>query len=456
MKKKKNTSENRLRDKREKYNIKRIRAEKKFDGPNSVKEKINSFQKTVDQKIIKSNKFKLDDFLNSFISKKEFKIGLTIKIPENFSLEFNHEKSLDKLTELRLSLIKYPGQKIEIDFINCKKIDFSILFLLKVILDEYLINLKKLDSKLKVFRSNPQIRIIHSKTDNVNLKLLANRIIPNTETKENDFIPVSALNLIKGRKSQRHYAENKKGVAITKIRNFINKDCLNSHHLILNDKGVGYLDGLLSEILNNAEDHSLFDTWYAYGNLFETSKTQSNPDVVGEINLAILNFGYSIFEGFEETKSANIETYAEMERLYKFVKKQSKGKHYTKENLITLYALQEGKSRLNYIEESRGTGTMKFINSFLNLGDYQSKKDNFDPRLIIYSGSTSIKCDNEFKPFDLEGSQYLSLNKNNDLTSPPENSHLNSLKRKFPGTLLVVKIYLNESHLKEKIKYNGN
>jgi len=99
--------------------------------------------------------------------------------------------------------------------------------------------------------------------------------------------------------------------------------------------------------------------------------------------------------------------------------------------------------------------TMKFINSFLNLGDYEFSKHEFIPRLIIYSGNTSIKCDSRYKPFDKEGINYLSLNRKNDLTLPPDESHLKSLDRTFPGTLLAVKIYLNEHHLKRKIDENG-
>ncbi len=130
------------------------------------------------------------------------------------------------------------------------------------------------------------------------------------------------------------------------------------------------------------------------------------------------------------------------------------GRKFTRENLFTLYALQDGSSRLKYVRESRGTGTMKFINSFLNLGDYQDNSKGYIPRLLIFSGATMLKCDNTYKPFEIEGVNYLSLNSENDMNKPPVSSHLMNLENRFPGTLIIGKIYLNQDHLKKKI--NGN
>lgn len=444
-----------LRKKREKKRLTRLRKGKKYLEFNSVQEKLNNFNKDNDSRTISDFNYPLDDFIdeNSTITKVQTQTN--INIPKDFSLEYNYTQTIDTITLIRKSIIKYSGNEIVIDFTNCKFADFAVLFILKILLDEYIKLLNKLDSKLNYYTVAPKIKIKHSKTDKVNLKLLANNIIPNTNANDNTFIPISLLNLIKGSKSQKHYAENKKGIAVTKIRKFINDVCLRNQNLMFNENGVDYLDGMLSEILNNAEDHSISDNWYVFGNLFETTKTKEYPEIIGEINLAIVNFGISIYDGFEYTKEKNKETYEEMELLYNHILKIKKSNYLSKENLFTLYALQEGKSRLKYERKSRGTGTMKFIQSFLGLGDYEDKKNGFTPRLIIYSGSTFLKCDNKYRPYVSKGVNYISLNKENDLLLPPSESHLNTLDRRFPGTLLVVKIYLNENHLKTKIENNG-
>lgn len=446
-----------VQKKREKKRLTRLRKGKVYKDDFTFMSKIEKHNKLIDNKIISSFKFELDDFINENGNNIIDEPTTSIKIPKIFSLEFNYKESIDKITLLRKSILKKVGETIEIDFSICEDIDFSILFLMKVLLEEYLAYFNKLNRRT-YSNVNPKIRINHSSTDKVNLKLYANNIISNTTSEESDLMPIYALGLIKGSKAQKHYSESKKGPAITKIRSFINDGCLKRQNMVLGDEGIGYLDGLLSEILNNAEDHSPFNTWYAFGNLFETKGNGHQDDgVIGEINLAIFNFGYSIFEGFEKSKEKNFQKYNEMESIYNYIDQKSiKGKSFTKENLFTLVALQEGFSRVKYRDSSRGTGTMKFLKSFINLGDYEDKTKDYNPRLLIYSGSTTIKCDNEFKPFEIDGVHYLSLNKENDISLPPSKSHLKHLEGKFPGTLLVVKIYLNENHLKQKIENNGN
>ncbi len=441
--------------KKEKKALKRLRKNKKYYGQFSNQSSLDRFYEYGDKHIINKFTFELDEFIDKFVDVIPTETSNYIKIKPKFSLEDNYDETIESISIIRKSIVEKKGEKINIDFKKCKKVDFAALFLLRVILDEFLRSYKKLDSKLKNKKTTPHIRIIHSENDNVNLKLLANEIIPKASVEENYFVPISSLKLIRGRKPQKNYAENKKGSAITKIRKYINKGCLNRHHVTLNDQGIADIDGLLSEILNNAEDHSAYDTWFVFGNLFETNgikeKKDGSNDKVSEINLAILNFGYSIFDGFENTKKQNKKTYNEMDKLYNYIISKNRNIKFTKENLFTLYAIQDGKSRLNFEDSSRGTGTMKFIKSFLNLGDYEDREKGYIPCLYIYSGSTCIKFDNELKPFMSKGANFVSLNKENDITLPPEKSHLTSLKKGFPGTLLVVKIYLNEEHLIKKM-----
>jgi hypothetical protein len=438
----------RLSKRRERKRLRRQRVRRRYKDSFTTFTKDVYFRQAHDRKLIDTFKTDLDTFLNNNGNSSLKASSSTIQIPKVFSFEEDYNSTIRTLAWLRKSLMELIGVSVIIDFKSCKRVDFSSLFLLKVILDEYIRSLKALNVRLLAYNSLPTIVIQHSLDGDVNMKLLANQLIPATNSLPVTFIPISSMKLMKGTKSQKHYAENRKGVAATDIRKYLNWG-LQKYASPLDADGESSLDGIISEILNNAEDHSPWNTWFAFANLFEVNRLVSNSEVVAEVNLAFLNFGFSIFEGFEETKEENEQIYQEMEQLYNKVKSTKTGKHFTKENLFTLYALQEGTSRLKYERESRGTGTMKFIKSFLALSDFSNSK--FTPHLLIYSGNTHLKCTNEFKPFNVEGVNYLSLNATSNLGEPPEKSHLQSLSLKFPGTLLIVKIYLNKNHLRSKI-----
>ena len=106
---------------------------------------------------------------------------------------------------------------------------------------------------------------------------------------------------------------------------------------------------------------------------------------------------------------------------------------------------------------------MKFLRAFFEIGDYENINANTKPLLSILSGTTKLLTDNLLKPYpkiiagdasnDFTDSHYyfISLNPQMDMEKPPEESHLQTLRASFPGTLLSVKVFLNEQHLIAKI-----
>ena len=181
-------------------------------------------------------------------------------------------------------------------------------------------------------------------------------------------------------------------------------------------------------------------------------RAEKREDFIGVLNMNFLNFGYSFYEGISETNEKNKDDYFDLEEKFR----SGKYSNFTEDNMFTLWALQEGVSRLKYEDESRGTGTIKFINGFLYIGDYNENGCN--PYLKIISGNTILICDNVYRPFGEENNgvstYFVSLNKNNSLDDPPDSKNLKHMDKKFPGTMLAVKIYINGKHLSEKIKSN--
>ena len=438
-----------LQRKRERKRIKRLRLGKSFQGTFSTFNKEQIFHESVDRKKISLFHSELHSFFveKKFLTSKEDASPLIV-FPPDFSLYKNYDVAIDIIRHFVASMFNNKGKEITLDFSNCTFVDQPALFILQILRIEFQNELEKLNTQLKLLSSKPSFKFVQSKNEKVNKLLLVTGIIPQTVLKIEGLMPINTAGYFKGIKTQKHYAENKKGAIGTRIVAYINH-CLSGHGYVFNPDGVNYLDGLISEILNNAEDHSPFSTYYVTANMLGEMKPDEKGRIVGEINLSFLNFGSSYFDGFEQTKAQNAEIYTQMDKLYNQVN-VGLFKPFTKENLFTLYALQDGISRLKYSEESRGTGTMKFINSFFAFGDYEDAEKGYHPNLTILTGNTQLICDNRYKPFQKDGVYFISLNAENDLAKLPEKSNLKTLNRYFPGTLLTVRIYLSIKKKKKK------
>jgi len=444
-----------LQKKRERKRLKRTRLNKSYKGDWTGFYREQRFKE--DQDRITWNNFKsiLYEYFAEigFINGTE-KARTEILIPENFSFCQNYENSVTTIRDFIASIFEYRGGEILIDFSDCNFTDQSALFVLQTLRYEFQSQFQKLDERMSVLKSEITINIKKAGVENVNKLLLLNGILPEADLKTEGLMPITTIGYLKGNRDQKHYSENRKGPIVKKIVAYLNS-CLAMHGLIFSPVGLNNMDGLISEILNNAEDHSEFSTYYISANMLREVETDHSKSLVGEVNLSIMNFGFSYYDGFEHTKNENFDVYNQMEVLYDQVRKSNKfGFPFTRENLFTLYALQPGMSRIKYQEESRGTGTMKFISSFFSFGDYEDPERCYHPSLSLISGKTMLICDNKYRPFEKNGVFFVSLNPENDLREPPNRSNLKSLQYHFPGTILSAKIYLNKDHLLKKL--NGN
>lgn len=430
--------------------LRRRRKNKKYISDNYTS--LQSFRINYETKVITNFKSELFQFLvdNRFINGTE-EILEEISIPYKFCLEEHYSETVETIGQIVISIWKNLGKSIIIDFSKCSYVGQSALFLLQILRLELQSDFNDLNNRLSVLNSKIDIKIIKSENITVNLNLL----LCGYFTSEDEFeledgvTPINTLGYLKGKKFQKSYLENKKGINATKIVNYIN-ECLIRNSFELSETGVNDITGMIGEILSNAEDHSPFSSYYVTAN-YTQIKDNDNDDNVGLLNLSFLNFGYSIYEGLLETKEDNSELFNALQEGCDVIKMKAP---FSDENLFTLFALQDGVSRLKYKDESRGTGTMKFINCFFSFGDYQNTNKQQSPRLSILSGNTQLICDNKYKPFMDDNKCYVSLNDNNDLSLPPNKSHLIDLKYKFPGTLLSVRAFLNRDHISNKISNN--
>lgn len=443
--------------KREKAFLREVRRKNKQYPLNQNRNKAQLHQLTSDIEIIKRSRELYFQDLEPFID-----IGsgdVIIDIPEDFSFDSGYSKSIRAIKSFATSLFEFAGKEIVLDFSRCRTADTAALFVLQIVRLEFLERLQLLQNRLKALNVIPELILRAPKNNDVIRLLLVSgfhvneSVIKNVE-QASTLKAINAMGYYKGTKSQKHYAENKKGVYATRIVNYLDS-CLSHHSYMLTHDERQDLDGIIGEILNNAEDHSGRNNWFLTAN-FSKELYDIGDEEVGELNLTIMNFGNTVYEAFLNTKDDNHQTYLDVCGYAEKIHMQDGGVKFTEEQLFLLATMQDQVSRLKYAEESRGTGTMRFINSFMKLGDFEDDGKNFHPNLSIYSGNAHLKCDNIYKPFKKDDVFCLSLNPEMDLNRPPRDSHLTKLSEKFPGTLLSVKIYINKAHYDKKYGGSGN
>ncbi len=454
MKKPNNLQFSNISEKRFRKDERRNNKNKYFSGKESVFDKIQRIRTTIDLELIKKYHTSLIDFLTSKDFFQEVKPEKYFVIGNDFTLENNFDYVLRTTREI-ISAVYAHNDEIVIDFSNTINIDFPALFLFKTLMFEIEGIKDSLNSQLQAIQLETNFKILKSeKSEKVNNLLFVVFGIPFEKSDDDESLKPYSCIYLTGKRRQRNYNENKKGIHTTKISNYISEQCLKQHNFELSDEGRNKFDGMISEILNNAEDHGTFNKWYIGASYLKESNNDSLK-AVGEVNICFLNFGDSIFQAFQATKEQNFNAYNDLQELLIYHKSLKERKGFTEENLITLYSLQEGISRLKFERESRGTGTINFIKSFFDIGDYEDKIKGYVPKMQIISGHTSLKCDKKYQPYQEDGVYCLSLNSQKSLKYLPDPTYLKHQTGDFPGTMLFIKVYLNEQHLTNKHNDNG-
>lgn len=403
---------------------------------------------------------KVQTNLLSFFRKKGFinkdYISNRVIVPKIFSFE---ENSDDCITFFKCIMSSYllTDKTTLVDFNICERIDITNAMLLKIIVRE--LTETKLRYNDRFYNpTDKEIKYLKSKCNKVNRSLFALKLVDNIGKKEiEDVQPEEGflyLGLQTNLASKTSYKENKKGAVCTKVREFINESLAQSD-AILNARGIHKIDRLLSEIFNNAEDHSIHNEWYVDGVSF---KNIIDGEPIIELNLGILNFGFSISEGIINNEKRNKEMMTNIKKWYDKHSelKEQIGSKLNKDDLYTLYSLQDGVSRLKYEDESRGHGTMNFIRAFITLGSFGKENPDYKPHLNIISGKTCVHCDNDVEPYCENNNYLLSLNKEKDISLLPEENYLRHMQEYFPGTFLEVKIYLNKKYFSKALNKKEN
>lgn len=379
-----------------------------------------------------------------FIS-QDFKTNI-VNVPKNFSFKNDYDGCLAFFRTLLSSYVFHNGNLI-ISFVKCQQSTIACFSLLEVLLLE-LDLIKDKYNQCRYQTCKKEVKFIQSVKDSKTNKYLHAFFGIKLPEEQNDGSKYLKMIVQTGKK--RKYFENTKAKVSGNVTKFVN-DSAQEVSAQLKLAGIRALGGMLGEVLGNAEDHCAeYSCWYVDGISF--SEKQHGVDVV-DLNIAIINFGQSMYEGFESTKNENLENYSKCDKLYSIHKLLfSRNNHFEKESLFTMYMLNEGISRLKYKDESRGNGTMKFLESFITLGSFGNIDSRFKCQLNIISGHTTLTCDNDIGIYKDNGKSKISLNKEHDLKMLPYKDYLSYHTEYFPGTILECHIYLNKNYFYKILK----
>jgi hypothetical protein len=223
--------------------------------------------------------------------------------------------------------------------------------------------------------------------------------------------------------------------------------CLKKSGFHLTIDGRRNLSIMVGEMMTNAEEHSGHGRWFVTGYL-------RKQDGYDEVNIAIFNFGRTIYETFDEKIDPSLR--ADLKHLSDHhTQKGFFGSEWSEETLWTLYSLQEGVSRYTGTPRGtdRGTGTVRMIEFFQNLGRKDDAK--LEPKMCLLSGSAYILFDSRYKmlsePVDNEMRSTIAFNSTNSLLDPPDKNNVKKIHGHFPGTIVSLKFFLDKKYLSQQM-----
>jgi hypothetical protein len=408
------------------------------------------------------------DFLN-FIKNSKFRKKIRIRktsegyaivqIPKVFSLTENPDETLSIYNLLYNVLYKKDIKGIFFDHSKCQVLEIGA----STVMDIFVMNIKEyMKRKKRDFHYSG----ILPKDKKHQITLFVSGLLKHLNVNDVDGLDellddfegsIRKLELISGGFHSPTFKvskQNTSDLVATEVAFYFN-ECLKTQDLALNNQGLDYVCQLVGETINNCELHSGdFTQWFTLGHYYSHDKLG-----YGECQLVLFNFGQSIYQGLKNAQSLDM-----LNALNKITQLHTnKGyfniKSWDEETLWTLYALQDGVSRVKNEEEpDRGTGTVKLINSFQNIG---STIDGKNAAMSIISGNAYIYFDGSYtlqkKKIENEERDIIAFNDFNDLEEPPNKKYVKKLSNYFPGTIICMNFYIDRRFIiSEKEKKNDN
>lgn len=373
-----------------------------------------------------------------FVSHKYRSNYVELDIPRVFCLSKNPDESLAFL-RLIYSLLMNPSvEVICFNHFNCKYMGICASVIMDIIVMECIKYRKSIDSDITL-----------------------SGIVKNGKVSDNDEVDslvkmsglLNHLNIYKGvlrntEKLDLIINESSSQVAEKSI-DYINRS-LKRHGFILTKLGMNHFGNFFGEIVDNCSLHGGENAiWYTIGHYSYDEKAH-----LGKCKLCIVDFGNTIYESLKYHSKPRI-----LKRIDHYIKKSwySFKSVRDEEILYTLFSLQQRVSRIIDKEAVRGNGTVRFIESFLDL--FNTNDSKYKSVFSITSGKCSILFDGKYrlqnKAFKSgHENKIIAFNLNNNLYEEPDKDYVRQLKNSFPGTVISMDLYIDSKYL-QRSNTNG-
>lgn len=362
-------------------------------------------------------------------------------IPEVFSIIENYTETTLFLRKFFNALYSQSFENVLIDYQFCKEIDVCASMCMDIILAEFInyYNQCTIDRHSVKIKSIKPINFNRYDIEKVLFSIGAYKNIKGVDIKFDNVIPFP----IKIGHKDNPKLDEKREQDITRTVDYI-INCLAKLNKRLTNTAETNFYKVIGEVIQNAEEHSNTKKRFLIGH-FEENKDEAGN--YGVFNLAILNFGNTFYETFKNTDNPNTLIIQEMEHLSeKFTSKSwFRKQKFEEETLWTLYALQDGVTRMK--DWKRGNGAIRFIESFINLkGD--TVTDDLS-KMVITSGHTRIIFDGKYqitkRKRGTDGGEFkmMTFNTTGNIEELPDENYVKYEDNYFPGTIISVKLKLD-------------
>lgn len=372
------------------------------------------------------------------------------EVPSPFSLTENYDESFLFLKKLFFALYQDKFEDITLDYSKCSKVDIDASVCMDILIQDFVTHLHKC-WKGRHPRKLKTIIPVHfnKEVEKILFSIGAYKNLLNREIKYEDIIPFP---LMIGDNRSRKLGQDKE-IEVTKMVDYI-VECLSEMNRTLTWQAEDDLSKVIGEVLINAAEHCGHRYRYSIGYFQKTDS--SDTDKVGVFNLAILDFGKTIYENFKALESEKLEVVERMKELSKTFTEGGlfRKKQFEEETLWTLYALQEGVTSVK--AKKRGNGSIHFIESFFQLkGDLVHDKSSF---LTLMSGNTRIMFDGAYpirkvmRGKDNTEYKMMTFNESGNIEELPDDKYVTFAQNFFPGTLIVARIFIKFNNIEKEEK----
>lgn len=381
-----------------------------------------------------------------------------ISIPETFSFLDDPESAIDTIYSLVCVARKTRHLGVHFDHSKCTVMDIAASAILDVVAMEIRREWRTARFTNRMlsgdYPHNENVaKVIKCMGITKNLKVRGSKL---PQEVEDEFVK---FDLYAGHKKTEGFANtlNDQEIAASRLARYVDECLKRGARVRLSTEGQRRILKWAGEIITNAEEHSGLASWYAIGYMVPLDHGENQP-FLGECQLAIFNFGWSMHESLKDRRAPD-ETHRSIQRLVNLHTEKNffgPSNRFQPEDLWTLYALQDGVSRFSERPggSDRGRGTVEMIEAFQYLG--RTKSGEQKPQMSLVSGGTRILFDGKYpmKPMDVDGGQrmVIAFNEANTLEERPDSRNVHSLSGNFPGTLLTFRFFIDRTYLTELSK----